>query len=715
MSPIRLILSTASLLLFVGLTAEAQPYGGYFARDNDGYDDPYASPPPRPQRYVPSRQNQNSGIFPPFSDGPNAQQQRQQQQRRRNLWSAQKYENDPFFGDDEDGDPAAHSGGRTDQDNSQDPAKSNNPAIFCKTLAKKDFIVDGQKVPRWNVNNEKFLQCLPKQPNTPWVVMKDQWGDEDEQNWQKFVKGIGQSTCATLDSCLISSANPYRDQMDTDATQFADCADFPMYLRTYFAYKNKLPMSMILSYSPSGITFDQTQAIEVRRQKAMETDKLEEFEKQIKDIRYSINGNRPQDRYSIPQADGARRTFFQAVDIIHNRVSSGTYRMFRTDSSILPDFYSPSINRDSIKVGTVLYKPTGHLAIVYDVTPDGDVRYVEAHPDNSVNRGTFDREYMQSNPFHGGGFKSWRPFKVVDTKSGPHGEELPAKRNADGSIAGGKLKFLKDEEIADYSAEQYYGNQPSKDWDWKKGKFIVKGRDVNYFDFIRSRLTKGDFQVDPVVRFRKDLSNLCIDLQTRAASVQKALDNKVQNQQHPANLPNNIYGASGDWEAYSTPGRDLLLRSRTLNMIEDTKDYMAKWQGKDPFFVYGGTNLKKDLIQIYNEVDAACRISYNDSQGQEVRMSLSTALGRLSRMSFDPYMCVERRWGAKSDAELRKCTDSSDKAAWYESTQFLRNQVVRDPTEVMGYSLEDARRISQEQDVKDLSSRFNILKALQGL
>ena len=709
MSLIRLFLSAASLLLFVGVTAQAQPFG-YFSRDDDqGVDDPYASPPPRPQRYVQPRQNQNSGSY--FYDGQNVQVQRQQQQRRRNLWAARRYEADPFFGDDEDRPPGEILG----DSSTQDPAKSKDPQVYCRGFVRKEVLVDGQKVARYPVTDAKFLQCLPKQPNTPWVVMKDQWSDEDELNWQKFVKSIGQSNCTSLDTCLISSANPYRDQMDLDATQFADCADLPMYLRTYFAYKNKLPMSMVLSYTPAGITPDQQVSIEARRQKAIETDKLEEFEKQIKDIRYSINGNRPTDRYSIPQADGARRTFFQAIDIVHDRVSSGSYRMFRTDSSILPDFYSPSINRNSIKVGTVLYKPTGHLAVVYDVTPDGDVKYVEAHPDNSVNRGTFDREYMQSNPFHGGGFKNWRPFKVIAAKPGPSGEELPPKRNADGSIAAGKLKFMKDEEIPDYSAEQYYGNQPSKDWDWKKGKFIVKGREVNYFDFIRSRLTKGDFQVDPLVRFRKDLSNLCLDLQTRNASVQKALDNQIQNQQHPIALPNNIYGANGDWEAYSTPGRDLLLRSRTVNMIEDTKDYMTKWQSKDPFFSYAGNNLKKDLILIYNEVDAACRITYKDSEGADVRMSLSTALSRLSRMSFDPYLCVERRWGAKSDAELRKCQDNQTKSEWYQNTQFLRNQIVRDPTEVMGYSLDDVKRITQDINAKENPARFNILKALQSL
>jgi hypothetical protein len=46
-------------------------------------------------------------------------------------------------------------------------------------------------------------------------------------------------------------------------------------------------------------------------------------------------------------------------------------------------------------------------------------------------------------------------------------------------------------------------------------------------------------------------------------------------------------------------------------------------------------------------------------------------------MSFDPYHCIERRWGATSAAELSTCTDNATKQRWYRAEQRLRNQIDR--------------------------------------
>jgi hypothetical protein len=599
----------------------------------------------------------------------------------------------------------------------EDPAKSNDPAVFCQGFDKKIVTIDGYKVPRYDIPEPKYLKCVPPQPKAPWIVTKEQWTQEDEMNWQNFVRSIGKSDCNTIDACLASKANPYRDQVDLDGVHYTDCADFPMYMRAYFSYKNHLPFSMVYQYEANLLTPEQITQVEARRKQEEAKGQLESFLKTLNDARYSINGNHPVSRYNIPHSRGAARDFYTSMDIMRDTTSSGSYRMFNTASDVLPDHYSPAITKQSIRPGTVLYKVTGHLALVYEVTPDGEIKYIDAHPDNSITRGSFNREYMRSNPFQGGGFRNWRPFKLVANEVGASGEDLPPKRNKDGSITIGKIKFLRDEEIPDYSAEQYYGNLPSPDWDWKKGKFVVGGREVNYFDYIRIRLANGIFKLSPTFQFRKDLNALCVDLQERTRSVQIAIDNQLHMKDHPLNLPLNIYGADGEWESFSTPGRDLRIRQRALNLIDNAKEYMAKWASKDPYFEYNGSNLKKDLIKIYNEVDANCRISYVKSDKQEVRMSLSTALSRVTRMSFDPYFCPERRWGARTEAEMRSCIENADKAEWYEYTQFLRNQVIRDPTEVMGYSLADVKRISevQAQDAQDTSSRFNIQRALLGL
>lgn len=598
-----------------------------------------------------------------------------------------------------------------------DPSKSDDPAVFCQGFDRVEVVVDGRKAPRFQVPDPKYLRCLPPQPEAPWVVTKDRWAQADELNWQNFVRSLGQSSCNTLDTCLASSSNPYRDENDVNAFHYSDCADFPMYMRAYFSYKNSLPFSMVAGFETNPLSDEQQEKIEKRKLQEEAKGQLDSYLKTLADNRYSVNGNRPMNRYNVPHSGGAARDFFKAMDTLHDAISSGTYRMFMAEGDVQSDFYSPMISKESIRPGTVLYKVTGHVALVYDVTADGEVKYIDAHPDNSITRGSFSKEYMRSNPFQGGGFKNWRPFYMVDKKKGPAGEELPAQKDRDGVIRSGRMVYLKDAQISDFSAEQYYGNQPSADWNWQNGKFVVGGREVGYYDYIRIRLANGVFKLSPTFQFRKDLGALCGDLQERSRSVQVAIDSAVHEKEHPINLPLNIYGAEGEWESFSTPGRDLRIRKRALDMIDNAKEYMAKWMAKDPYFEYQGRNLKAELIKIYHEVDSSCRIGYKNSQGQEVRMGLTTALNRITSLSFDPYFCPERRWGARSEAELRSCVESADKAEWYEFTQFLRNAVVRDPTEVMGYSLNDVKRITavQAADAKEQSSRFNILRGLHGL
>jgi hypothetical protein len=60
-------------------------------------------------------------------------------------------------------------------------------------------------------------------------------------------------------------------------------------------------------------------------------------------------------------------------------------------------------------------------------------------------------------------------------------------------------------------------------------------------------------------------------------------------------------------------------------------------------------------------------------------------------MSFDPYQCIERRWGARDENELSTCRDGAVKRAWYEAEQNLRNQIDRTYDAQMDFTLEELR------------------------
>ena len=87
--------------------------------------------------------------------------------------------------------------------------------------------------------------------------------------------------------------------------------------------------------------------------------------------------------------------------------------------------------------------------------------------------------------------------------------------------------------------------------------------------------------------------------------------------------------------------------------------------------------LKAKLQGAYNEKAKSCTVTYTNSANMPVTLQFDDAVNRLFAMSFDPYHCVERRWGATSESELSTCQDDESKTRWYKAEQNLRNQAER--------------------------------------
>src|SRR5262249_51229793 len=156
-------------------------------------------------------------------------------------------------------------------------------------------------------------------------------------------------------------------------------------------------------------------------------------------------------------------------------------------------------------------------------------------------------------------------------------------------------------------------------------------------------------------------------------AVDFALKAGMQRRNPPARLPYNIYGTDGDWEIYSTPSRDARLKTG----FKELRDEIARFleltaQGSDEV-TYAGADLKHDLREVYEGEAAACNVTYTRSNGALVTLTFRDVAERLFHLSFDPYQCVERRWGATTADELSSCTDTGVKPAWYEAQQRLRN------------------------------------------
>ena len=503
-------------------------------------------------------------------------------------------------------------------------------------------------------------------PTPTWKISKTSWSSQDEKSFQEFVSTIGEAIssrkCNTVPGCLNSSVNPFRKSDPEGLSYHSDCADLPYFLRAYFAWKNELPFSFAQDMS------------------------LRDFPgNEGRDIRYSPYGNVVALRYDVTDQPGKTRdviNFFNSF--LTDSVSSASFRTHYADDSAVnfTDQYPVRISRDAIQPGTMIYDPNGHVGTVYRVSNDGKIYFFDAHPDNSVTAGTFDDKFVRSNPGQGAGFRNWRPLQLV-------GAEVDRK----GFYLGGKILGASNRNLSNYSVEQFFGNQDPKATeatvDWKKAAFIIDGKNLTYYEYIRQQMSVGQLRISPVDEFRSILTDLCESLKDRVHAVDIGVKAGLSQKDHPDRLPENIYGTAGDWEEYSTPSRDAQLKVSFIDLLSSSKDFLTKWRAQDPTIVYSGSTLAQDLLSTYQQQASSCQIQYQNSQGQSVTLSLEEVRQRLFQLSFDPYHCVERRWGAASAHELASCQENQNKNLWYVREQRLRNQPERQYEVRTDFNLDD--------------------------
>jgi hypothetical protein len=102
-----------------------------------------------------------------------------------------------------------------------------------------------------------------------------------------------------------------------------------------------------------------------------------------------------------------------------------------------------------------------------------------------------------------------------------------------------------------------------------------------------------------------------------------------------------------------------------------------------------GLDLEGDLTRAYTRAGEACITTYINSAGTPVRLRLPEVKDRLFALSFNPYDCIERRWGASTPEELATCANTAAEERWYAAQQGLRNQVDRDYSARTGFSVQE--------------------------
>lgn len=487
-----------------------------------------------------------------------------------------------------------------------------------------------------------------------WRVTKSEWTPADELDYSRFVAAIGEAKelkiCLTTQECIqMAPGNFLRNSDDANLKMDVDCAMLPYALRSYFAMKRGLPFSHIKTIAP-----------------ALGADGLPV---EVKDIRYSTNGNVVTSRKDIVSGS---RSYSNALQQIRWGISSGSYRMHPDyESYDLPqDMYSVDIRKGSesdlrgIRPGTNIYDPAGHVAVVYKVGKSGRIFYIDAHPDNSLTRGSYGMKFVRSRPAAGAGFKNFRPLRVEN----------------------GHALLGSNQYISDYSTVQYFGTTPGKTWG--KGTFELNGQRLSYYEYVRAVMANGNTQVDPVFEMTEMMDGLCLDVQDRMHAVKESVEEGISLKAHPSKLPSNIYGTGGEWESFSTPSRDARLKVSFKELHDTILNWLALDVRGDRNLVYAGGNLKADLQATYQKAVRSCALSYTTSAGKDVRFTMNDVQDHLFDLSFSPYQCAELRWGGIGGTPA-SCLADPAKAQWYQAERKLRNQLERTYDVKMDYSAQD--------------------------
>jgi hypothetical protein len=350
--------------------------------------------------------------------------------------------------------------------------------------------------------------------------------------------------------------------------------------------------------------------------------------------------------------------FFPAFDAT---LSSAHYRMASHLEGT--DTYPIDVTAESLTPGTVYYDPNGHLLLVYKVDDySGDILMLDSHPDGTMTIRKFGNRYTIGSAKYGGGFKRWRHDVVELTDPETGAFKVRRKTNAESDF---------------YSATAQY--------QWE---FDIDGHKLDYWEWIRARVSRNGIYCYPIEDFNLLLDTVCEEIQYRVSAVNGALDAGLSAKKHPNKLPYNIYGASGEWEEYSSPGRDVRIRAafrEAFAYVLKTMELAAKGSSRLKYRVEPW-ELFKEYQRIWDEHadNTLCKFIYKRSDGTEVELNLNDVQDRLFDISFDPYHCAELRWGARPDSKHEKargefatCPEAPRKLFWYKEEQRLRNRTSR--------------------------------------
>jgi hypothetical protein len=386
-----------------------------------------------------------------------------------------------------------------------------------------------------------------------------------------------------------------------------DCADAPYYFRAYFAWKLELPFGRH----------------DCRAREGKGPLRCDDWASND-----SWDAGTPSPAAPLASAAPPRepvRELSRFLAQLKNDVHARSLRTPLGDENT--DLYPVPLTRTDLRPGIVYSDPYGHtLTLVQWVkqTPShpGQLLAVDAQPDGSMNikrfwRGNF--LFVGRGKVGGYGFKAFRP--IVLEEAGP--------------------RLLSNWEIG---AARGYGNYSTEQAGLTANEFYAR------MDRLMSPLPPNPNQV-----YRDLHEALHHQLEGRVRSIDLAEEAWRDTGGRKVEMPEGraVFHATGPWEAYSTPCRDLrlLVGMDVLRAYPDEATALER----DP---ERARRIRTELAKLHERWSRELAITYQRSDGSPQKLTLGELIARAQNLelAYNPNDCPEVRWGAPPGSpEIESC------------------------------------------------------------
>ena len=291
------------------------------------------------------------------------------------------------------------------------------------------------------------------------------------------------------------------------------------------------------------------------------------------------------------------------------------------------DFYTVPLTKETLRPGTVYADPYGHVLMLVHRVPEVDgtpgvFLAVDAEPDGSITRKRFWRGnflFVHEPALGTPGFKHFRP--IVRDRSGP----LHRLANAE---------INRHPQFGDFSLEQ---SQMSAE---------------DFYDRMEDVMSPEP--LDPKRAMEDAITSLSEQIRTRVTAVENGRKYQIKQPGDTA-MPDgaSIFQASGAWEDFSTPARDLRLLI-AIDVVRNFPDRLVRRANR--YAIPPGksaTEVKNELQAALTSELASRKVTYTRSDGSQWTLSVKDVVDRATdlEMAYNPNDCVELRWGASENSE----------------------------------------------------------------